>query len=193
MPRLGIWTPMSDPARKCVGSGWPLSAPVEWQPVQSMMPTRYLPRSTGDSARAVAAERTTAVSIVSVSRNWNFFFDIIPFIVFSFAPGRATSFRRRSTAGDPRIAVTGIIAETRFCGISRRRIVVSNVSGARGRSAALPCRGDLLLPLDDIRLQLLADRGIERGLLVGLQQLFPDGVGPARPVEGAGLAPGLEV
>src|SRR5262245_57212249 len=68
MPRPGIWKPISDPARNFTGSGLPASAPVVWQPVQSMIPTRYLPRSAGDSARAPVAPRRAAVSTASAAR-----------------------------------------------------------------------------------------------------------------------------
>src|SRR5262249_2694613 len=68
-------------------------------------------------------------------------------------------------------------------------------SKARVRDSAvtsLRCRNLLFAP-DDAGLEFLADGGIEGRLLVSLQQPLPDRVGATGTVEGAGLAPGLEV
>src|SRR3546814_19377124 len=68
-----------------------------------------------------------------------------------------------------------------------RRGVSWPVHGRGGRPASIPRRAALLLPPGDERVDLLADRGIQRRGLVGGEQLLPHPCGPDRRVGAARL------
>src|SRR5687767_7036164 len=70
---------MVEPARCRAGSGRPASAPWVWQPVQSMIATRYAPRRcTASWAYAAPAAATRQKVTTAGSDTSNFFFTRYP-------------------------------------------------------------------------------------------------------------------
>ncbi len=63
MPRPGIWKPTVEPATYIAGSGLPISAPVVWQPPQSMMLARYSPRFTLAVSAAASGEAASRAKV----------------------------------------------------------------------------------------------------------------------------------
>src|SRR5208282_221121 len=84
-PRPGISNPTSEPPRYRALSGLPRKNPGVWQSLHPARTTKYLPRSTGDSARArgsrVAVTATTATAVAAIPMHVE--------VLMTFPPGFA--------------------------------------------------------------------------------------------------------